>query len=126
MEEPTFLQDSRVTVTKTRLAVPGQTYPVNIITSVGTARDAPKKGGPIATIVIGALMTLGGFSAGWQLLVVGLLVVKVGALWFMALKPTFHLVLTTAASEKRAFSSKNGEHIGNVVNAVNQAIIARG
>ncbi|MEA3143025.1 MAG: hypothetical protein QOG31_349 [Thermoplasmata archaeon] len=127
MEEPVFLQKNNVTVTKTRFMVPGQTYAINGVTSVATLQENPKRWPAIVAMVIGGLVMLAGFSPLNLAAIFGGLVLGVaGYFWFMALKPTFHVVLRSSSGEARALSGKDGAFISGVVEAINKALVARG
>ena len=56
----------------------------------------------------------------------GLLILAGGFWIFTRLKPTFAVVLRTAGGEVTAYQSKNSDHIAEIIDALNQAIISHG
>ena len=50
----------------------------------------------------------------------------VGVIWWIKQKPTYAVMIVSAAGESPAFSSPDKNQIFQIVNAVNEAIIARG
>jgi hypothetical protein len=122
MEEQTFLNEAGITVTKSRFIVPSQTYAMSGVTSVKTYEETPSRKGPIILIVIGVLALAGGKDT----IVVALLLLAGGIAWFMKQKSTYHVLLSSASGEVKALSHPDGNWIGRVVSALNQAIVARG
>ena len=123
MEEQTFLSERGVTITNTRLIVPGETYAMSGVTSVTTLKHKPSRWGPGVLIGLG-VMALFGASASAITTAVVFLAMGVG--WWLLQKPTYSVVLKTASGETEALSSKDEAFIARVVNAVNESIVSRG
>ena len=127
IQEAVFLNEKDVVVTNTRFMIPGQMFVMSGITSVSLARTSPSLLGPVVMILVGLVMLLGGFGGeAYGLLVFGAAVLALGVLWAKGSKSTYHVVLRTSAGEQRALSSRDHAYIGRVVEALNNAIIARG
>lgn len=133
-EERVFLNDGYIYVSNTRVVLHGTTYATANITSVSKRFTPASSGCAIVLIVIGALMGLGalgtfsstdpGDSVG-VLLFAGV-IVAAGVLWYRSLKPTFHVVLASAAAERHGFSSKDEALVNRITTAISDAIIHRG
>jgi hypothetical protein len=121
-EEKTFFQYEDVTVTNARFMVASQTFAMNNITSVKASRQDPKRLWPIVLIVIGVLFAV----AGSANVGIGLVIGGVSVVWLLMQKTMYHVMLTTAGGETSALSSKQREYIEKVVQALNEAIVARG
>ena len=121
MEEQTFLNEGNVTVTNTRFIVPGETFAMAGVTSVSSLKDSPSRWGPIILIVIGAF----GLS-GSDTIPGGLMSLAAGIAWWVLKKPKYIVLLTTASGEAQAFPSKDEAFIARIVNALSEAIVARG
>lgn len=119
MEEQTFLSENGVTVTNARFLVPTQTYAVTGITSVKNDKETPKRSYPIWCGIIGLLLLFSIPILGGALIVLAIV-------WWIGQKPRYHVFLTTAGGETKALSSQNGPFISRVVQALNDAIVARG
>jgi hypothetical protein len=115
--DPGFFEDGGITVTKTRFVVEGQTFALAGITSVRGAEIAPSRAGPIALLIVGVLLLV---------VYVGILMVIGAVVWLFLQKPTFAVVLTAAGGEVKAYNSSDRRFIGRVIEALTQAIIARG
>lgn len=119
VEEKTFFQYEDVTVTNSRFMVSAQTFAMSNITSVKASKEVPKRFWPIVLIVIGLLALTGNVG-------VGVVIVGIGVAWLIMQKTMYHVMLTTAGGETSALSSEQSEYIGKVVQALNEAIVARG
>ena len=145
MSEQTFYTGKGVTVTNSRFMVSGQTekwggqtpfdqtYAMQGVTSIRRDRMQPSRKWPIIIIVIGAIVTLSSFGVfgssvgiGIVTLLVGLAILAGGIMWFRALNMLHLVILQTAGGESRAVWSKDETFITQVVQALNQAISARG
>lgn len=122
MAEQTFLNEGGITVTNTRFIAGGQTYAMSGITSVKTLKHTPSKKGPIVLIILGLL----GLAAPDEAKIIGFLLLAGGIAWLVLNKPKFSVMLSSASGEVEAYTSKDEKFISNVVNAINEAIIARG
>jgi len=119
MEEKTFFEYEDVKVTSSQFMVGTQTITMRSIASVKVLKEGPERYWPIALITIGIMLFLG--SA-----IVGVVIVGVGILWLVMQKTMFHVMLTTAEGESSAMSSHRRKHIDKIVQALNDAIVARG
>ena len=127
MAERVFFDEGGVKVTQARFIVPSQTYAMSGVTSVGSLKESPSRRGPIILIIIGFFMAVIRFSAKFAAGgVIGLLMLAGGVAWLWLQKATFWVVLHSASGEARALSSKDGAWVLRVVNAINDAIVARG
>lgn len=131
MSEQVFFesQSGGVVVTNSRFVVGNQTYTMQGVTSIRShaeVEEVPKgKIGPIAIILGGVI------AAGVGLTIPGILVIAVGAAWLRKRlrnkdKWTYYVFMNSASGETRALSSEDEEFIGEVVAALNEAIVSRG
>lgn len=119
-EEKSFMSESDVSVSNSRFIAQGQTYAMSGITSVKSHMEPPKRVFVYILGGLGAVMFISG------VFLVGLLMIGAAVgIWFL-LKTDYSVLLTTASGESKALSSKDGEFIGRVVNALNDAIVHRG
>lgn len=125
MSEQTFLNEGGITVTNSRFIANGQTYAMSGITSVKSFKHPTSIKGPIILFAIGFLIFIGGQGSAGSILT-GLLFFASAIAWLVLNKPLFSVMLSSASGETEAYSSKNENFILNVVNAINEAIIARG
>jgi len=119
MEEKTFFEYEDVKVTSSQFMVGTQTFTMRSIASVRALKVGPERYWPIALITIGIILFLG--SA-----IFGFIIVGAGILWLVMQKTVFHVMLTTEEGESSALSSHGREHVDKVVQALNDAIVARG
>ncbi|MEO6036410.1 MAG: DUF6232 family protein [Verrucomicrobiota bacterium] len=114
-----FMREGGILITKTRFVALSQTFAMSGITSVKGVKTLPSRGGLIFLLILGLFVMLGSVVLGAFLVV--------PAIVFLVLqKPTFSILITTAGGEVAAYYSKNWQFIARAVNAVNEAIIARG
>lgn len=140
-EEKTFFQYEDVTVTNSRFMVGSQTFAMSNITSVKASEQEPKRFWPIALVVIGVLVLMGSVGVGLAIggigvkglaevilgyVGIGLAIGGIGVAWLLKQKTMYHVMLTTAGGETSALSSEQREYITKVVQALNEAIVARG
>ena len=133
MAEQTFFSSENVTVTQARFIVGGQTYAMQGVTSVRRSLVQPSKFWPIITLLLGVIAVLVSFAlfsnsigAGIVFLLIGAGFIAGGVFWLRSLKATHFVILNSASGESRALWSKNEPYIAQVVDALNNAIIARG
>lgn len=119
-EEKTFFQYEDVTVTNSRFMVAAQTFAMSNITSVKASKKEPGRMWPIVLIIVGVLVLAGGGTGA------GLIIAGAGVVWLFVQKTMYHVMLTTAGGETSALSSNQREYIEKVVQALNDAIVARG
>lgn len=119
MEEKSIFNEGGVTVTSARFIVPSQTYAVAGITSVKNYEERPKRSYPIGCGIVGLLFL------AW-VPVLGIALIVLAAIWWNGQKTKYEVLLTTAGGEVKALSSQNGQFISKVIQALNEAIVARG
>ncbi len=119
-EEKTFFQYEDVSVTNSRFMVAAQTFAMSNITSVKASKNVPNRVGPILLIIVGVLFLANGATAP------GVIIGGAGVAWLLLQKTMYHVMLTTAGGETSALSSKQRDYIEKVVQALNEAIVARG
>ena len=120
--EGRLLEENGVTVTTARLVVPRQTYAMSAITSVKSVTLKPP---PYLGIVgvIGGIAVLTGEQGA---MTIGFVLIGVAVVRWVR-NPTRHVVVvTTAAGESHAVSSRDARFIARIIDAVNEAIVARG
>ncbi|MEO8381415.1 MAG: DUF6232 family protein [Acidobacteriota bacterium] len=132
-EERVFLSDSGIYISNTKVNINGTTYATANITSVAKRFTPASKGCAILLVVAGAFALLGSFgafnssaSSGAVALLFALAILAAGIAWLRALKPTYHVVLASAAAERQGLSSKDEALVDRVTMAINDAITHRG
>lgn len=121
-DEQVFLNENGVSVSNSRMMYEGQTHAMSGITSVKSFEKKPSRTGPIILIVIGVLLLAAGKSA----IIGALFFLGGGIAWWVSQKADYSVLLTSASGEAKAYSSKDGEFVRKIVNAVNEAIVHRG
>lgn len=119
MEERIFLDEGGVKVTNARFVTFGKTQALSGITSVSTLVRKPSRFWPIVLIIAG-MFTVTASP------VLGFLMIALGILWLVMQKNVYIVQLESASGVSNALESKNEEFIFRVVDALNDAIIARG
>jgi hypothetical protein len=122
MEDREFFSGENVYVSLTRFIVSGQTYAMSGITSVRAAQINPSRLGPILMGFIGLLCL---FAGGNAIAVGGILVLGAFGIWHLQ-APEYMVVLSSASGEVRALKSHDRAYISDVVQALNDCIVARG
>lgn len=126
-EESVFFQRAGVRVTTTRFIVGGQTFAMSGITSVKMVEIPPKVGCATALLLIGIATLVGGFSIErYGIAFLGLVIAATGHVVRESAKSTFSVVLRTSGGEVTAYQSADEQHIQEVMEALNGAIVARG
>jgi hypothetical protein len=113
-------QCGMVKVTNTRFVVPGKTFAIANVTSVKFEEIPAKIGWPLSFLVIGVIMLFSDEIRGF-----GVLLAICGGLWLWASKAEYAVALSTSAGEVEAIKSKNRKYIGEIVDALDEAIIYR-
>lgn len=123
MAEQTFFSQGDISVTNARVMIGGQTYAMSGITSVRSVKKEPSRKGPVILGIVGLLPFFSGETGG---IILGLVLIAAAIAWFINKKATYHVGLVTASGESEVLGSKDPEYIRKIVNAINEAIIARG
>jgi len=125
MAETIFMQEDEVKVTNTRFVVRSQTYTLNGITSVKQDAEPASRGFAIVCGVIGVLAP---FVWHISILTIVMAVCFIGValtLW-KTNKDKYYVVLCSASGESLALTSTDSDFIYRVIDALNDAIAARG
>jgi len=133
-EEHSFLSDSGVYVSNTRVVIQGTTYATANITSVRKHVVPAKNGCAVTLAVVGALGALGGLASAlsqsgsdrWTPFVVCTALLIFAISWFRSLRPTYHVMLATAGGERQGLTSQDEEVVDRVTGAIADAIVHRG
>ena len=125
MGEQIFFSGGDVQVTRTRVIVGNQTYPVNGITSIRTAHIPPNRLGSVLAGILG-LLVLFTSQGNLQNIIFGLVLIGVAVLLWIKAKHTYSIFFGTAGGEKQALSSADADYVNRVAGAVDEALIARG
>ncbi len=121
-QERVFFEHEGVKVTNVRFIVPSQTYAMSGITSVRFFTQKPSFLWPVLFFSIALLLLAGGKANVWTVGAPAM----IGVLLLLLRRPVYHVVLSTASGETRAMNAKNKGFISSVIEALNQAIVARG
>lgn len=119
MEEQIFWDESGVKVTNARFITYGKTQALAGITSVSTLVKNPNRLWPIILIILGGIFAFNGEIA------LGILAL-IGIVWLIFQKSTYYVRLENASGTSNALESKDNDFIFRVVDALNDAIVARG
>ena len=123
MTEENFFDQDGISVTDKRVVIGGQTYALSAISSVRFIEEQPSRKVPIILGIVG--MAMWGLNSA-ALTIFGLFLVGGAVAKFIYQKPTYSVGLVTTSGDSRAISSKEKGYISKIVNAINEAIIARG
>lgn len=122
-----YSDDRGVRVTTTRLIVGNATYAMANIASIKTYTKKANRIPAIITAVFGLIVLLIGLaSRSTSSLIIGLVIMFIGMLWAVLLKPIHILYITSSSTETEVLVDKDLEYINQVVRAVNEALIHRG
>ena len=124
-EEKTFFNEGGITVTNSRIVAGDETYAMNGVTSVKMAEEKSSHKGPIIVMIIG-VAALTGSGGAIDMIISGLVIIALGVLWWKKKKSVYYVVLRTASGESQAYNDTDKNQITSIVNAINNAIIARG
>lgn len=116
------MNENGITVTNARFITPGQTYAMSGVTSVKKLKKDPSRKPPIILGLFGLIA----MAAGETGILVGILCIAGAVAWWMLSRPEFTVFLSSASGEAEAFSSNDGAFIARIVDALNDAIVARG
>lgn len=123
MQEHEFFRSENVLVSQTRFVTFGQTYAMSGVTSVKASSVNPSRTGPL---IIGGLGIILLFSGVTSMLIFGAVLLGCAAFIWSVQKPDYFVSLSVASGEVRALNSKDPQFIGDVIQALNECIIARG
>ncbi len=123
MKEKSFFNQGNVSVSNSRFIVNGQTYAMNGVTSVKTARKDPSRAGPIILGMLGLGSLVGGEASS---LIIGLIIIGLAILWWIKQKPELTVVLNSSSGEAQALTSKDVDYINKIIEALNNSIVHRG
>jgi Family of unknown function (DUF6232) len=118
-DDEVFFHEAGIVVSRTRFVVRSQTFALANISSVRGVETPPSRTAPIVLLLLGLLAV---FASVWFSLL--LIAACIAWMWFQ--KSTFSVVLTAAGGEVTAYSSYEKLYIHRVLEALTQAIIARG
>ena len=131
-DETVFLSGNDIYVSNSRVSIGGTTYSTANLTSVSRKITPAKTGCALLLIVFGGLGLIGSLFTGESFVdIIGAfltsaVIIAIGTAWLSALKPMYHVILSSASGESRALSSKDQKLIDSVVEAINRAIVYRG
>lgn len=111
--------DANVHVSSSRVILNNTTYAMSNITSVRALKKSPDRKVAILLIVVGVVLWFPSH-------ILGLILLALGVLLLLVLKTNYTVLIGTSSGERNALSSKDGGYITKIVDAINQAIIARG
>jgi len=128
MSEEVIYTDQNVSVTTSRLIISETTYALRNITSVKTTVEPAKRGCATILVIVGPLILFGSivnegganFIGG---LMIFLILVGAGILWFIASKNVYYVSIASSSGEAKALASKDRSYIKKVVDAINEAIV---
>lgn len=143
-QEPVFLQDHGVYVSRSRVVLNGVTFPINGITAVYSRKLAKSAAGLIIGILVALLSfscigsgligaagssTSDGSGVGIGCAGIGFVEFILGAgliaLYIWVQKDRYVLVIGTAGREVNAIVHNDWRYIGSVVEAINHALASR-
>ena len=124
MEEQAFFEEGSVTVTRSRIVIGNQTYPVANITSIRTDTVAPNLLGTFLLGIFGVFLLLFGLSDSVGAFLVGAILLVVAIVRWRQAKATYTIFFGTAGGERRALESEDADYVNRVARAIDQALIA--
>ncbi len=122
--EQVFLEEGYVTVTRSRIVIGNQTYPVANVTAIRTDVVLPNRSAPIIMGAIGAILLLYGISGNVTAFLLGVTLFAVAVVVWRQAKPTYKLVFGTAGGERSVLESEDGDYVFRVADAIDEALIA--
>lgn len=120
-DEKVFYDQGDVKVTDSRFIVPAQTYAMAAVAAVKFSVDRPKRLLPVLLIIAGAAAALEASTNIYGFIAAML----PGFIWLACQKTLYAVRLDLSSGGTRALVSKDGAFIKSVVDALNQAIVAR-
>ncbi len=131
MREMKFLEDTGVLITNTRAVLGDKTYALANITSV-SKKIVPVNYSPVLLmLIVGVLLGSCGLQSGSQFNAgvgwLGLVIIVAGiALVVITSRPKYAVTIGSSSGEQHALIDNDPERIQRIVDAINNAIIARG
>jgi hypothetical protein len=132
MGEITYLVEAGVQVTSARFVVGSNMYPIAAITSVAPYSIPPKRGVPIAVVIICGFFAcinlaraIVGADGALPALFVLTLFTTGAVFWARSIKATYCVMISTSGMQARALASPDGALVGRVVVALHQAVATR-
>ncbi len=126
MEDREFFSSDEVYVSLTRFVAFGKTYAMSGVTSVRAAEIPPSQTGAKITAGLGLLLLVIGCNGNGAFLALGALLLILAAFVAMIQKPEYYVCLSISSGEVQAVKSDSREYISDIVQALNDCIVARG
>jgi hypothetical protein len=125
--DATYYEDETgARVTDTCVTIGDSAYSTASITSVTTAVQNPRRGKLIAVAVMAlAFMSFGAASGSHSWSLSGMIVLILCGSGYYAMKPTWHLRITTGSGETSPLQSHNAGRISAIAHAIGDAIARR-
>jgi hypothetical protein len=118
--EQQIYSDGNVHVSTTRLIVFGVTYPLSNVSSVRLFKEGPNNGWGYISVIMGFLVLV---AQQWLW---GILLIALGVFIFVAVKAKYTMLIGSAGGEKAALQSPSAPYVQDIVDKINEAIVARG
>ena len=125
--ETVFLDVPQVFITNTRAVLNGVTYSMANISSVRLVRVDADMGFALVPLAVGFLLALGAITASSATMLWLGIALLAFAVWLISrLRPNFVVVLVSASGEIHAYGSLHRVNAKMIVDAIANAIVARG
>jgi hypothetical protein len=122
-EEKVFFDEAGVSITSARMIYGNQTYTMSGVTSAESFEKPPSRIGAILLMLFGLLICLSGDVAS---IIVGLVIIVGGIVWWLMQKTEYSTVLRSSAGETKAYTSEDQSFVDRITQSVNDAIFHRG
>lgn len=120
--ETVFYSGKGSVITMSRAIFDGETLPIAHITSVSAGYIAPTYGGVGLAIIIGAGLL---FVRDPLASVFGIIFLIGGFVSCFFKRKTYYVSLSTAGGDRRLLEGASAQSVQTIVNAINEAIVAR-
>jgi hypothetical protein len=130
--EQEYYRSGEVLITNRRAELGGQTFAIAKITAVSMATMSSLRANCVLGLVPGAgfLVLIGILTieteGGAFLFLLGLLIATPDMIWWIGMKLSYSVNISSASGESKAMQSHNKEEIEHIVAAIKQAISERG
>jgi len=125
--ERVFIETADVLVTSTRVQIGGKTYALANLTSVTMIAISPGRCGLLMVAGLGVfVMAIGVSSHLDTAMLFGFIVLAVAVILMAVAKTKYTVQIKSASAETNALWAYNRAYIGKIVEAIKEAIIARG